>query len=150
MLDGLLDDLRHFHDPGHPNPDTGDIMIEPDGPYMPEEPIVPEIPDMPQDSIPANDFIDDIVRPQEIGASNPYASGFDDEHPIPTYKELRNAGFTDFEANQIIYGTYTSFSEKELFECLYGSDNPKEAYDAMMQEKAAELSSKIDRLITEL
>lgn len=33
--------------------------------------------------------------------SSPYDSGFDDEHPIPSYKELRNAGFTDFEAKKL-------------------------------------------------
>lgn len=141
MLDELLDDLHHFYDPGHPNPDIDDIMIEPDGPYMPEEPTVPVIPES---------ITDDIIRPEGIGASNPYASGFDEEHPLPTYKELRNAGFSDFEANKIIYGTYTIYSEKELFECLYGSDDPKAAYDAMIREKIAEHLNRTDRLIAEL
>lgn len=81
--------------------------------------------------------------------SNPYASGFDEDHPLPSYDELRNAGFTDFEAKQITYHTYTVFSEKELFEVLY-SDNPKEAYDAMMREKLDNLDDHINRLITSI
>lgn len=86
-----------------------------------------------------------------IGMSdfNPYASGFDEEHPLPTYDELRNAGFTDFEAKQITYHTYTVFSERELFEALY-SENPKEAYDAMMHEKLNTLDDRVNRIITSL
>ena len=126
MLDEFIDGLDDYNDSGYSNPSADDIMIEPDGPYMPEEPVVPVIPDS---------ITDDIIRPEGIGASNPYASGFDEEHPLPTYKELRNAGFSDFEANKIIYGTYTIYSEKELFECLYGSDDPKAAYDAIILNK---------------
>lgn len=81
--------------------------------------------------------------------NNPYASGFDEEHPLPTYEELRNAGFTDFEAKQITYHTYTVFSEKELFDVLY-SENPKEAYDAIMHEKLDDLDDHINRLITSI
>lgn len=79
--------------------------------------------------------------------SNPYASGFDEDHPLPSYDELRNAGFTDFEAKQITYHTYSVFSEKELFEVLY-SENPKEAYDAMMREKLDDLDDRLNRVIT--
>lgn len=75
---------------------------------------------------------------------SPYDSGFDDEHPIPSYKELRNAGFTDFEAKQIIYGNHEIYSDKELYDCLYGSENPKEAYDAMIRKKTDEAMNKID------
>lgn len=64
---------------------------------------------------------------------NPYSSGFDKDHPMPTYDDLRNAGFSDYLANQILYGTH-SYSDKELFNVLY-SPNPKEAYDNMMKEK---------------
>lgn len=78
---------------------------------------------------------------------NPYESGFDEEHPLPTYDELRNAGFTDFEAKQITYHTYTVFSEKELFEVLY-SENPKEAYDAMMRKKLDDLDDHINTILT--
>lgn len=81
---------------------------------------------------------------------SPYSSGFDDEHPMPSYKELRNAGFTDFEAKKILYGTHEIYSDKELFECLYGSDNPKEAYDAMIREKTAEMQRRIDTLISDI
>lgn len=81
--------------------------------------------------------------------NSPYESGFDEDHPLPTYDELRNAGFTDFEAKQITYHTYTVFSEKELFEVLY-SENPKEAYDAMMRGKLDDLDDHINRLITSI
>ena len=31
-----------------------------------------------------------------LGATHsPFSSGFDAEHPMPTYEELRNAGFSD-------------------------------------------------------
>lgn len=81
--------------------------------------------------------------------SSPYESGFDEDHPLPTYDELRNAGFTDFEAKQITYHTYTVFSERELFEVLY-SENSKEAYDAMMHKKLNTLDDRVNRIITSL
>ena len=37
-----------------------------------------------------------------LGAShNPFSSGFDAEHPLPSYDELRNAGFSDYLARHI-------------------------------------------------
>lgn len=91
-----------------------------------------------------------FIPDDKVGASaDPYASGFDEDHPKPTYQELRNAGFTKFEANQILYGPHDSYSEKELFECLY-SENPKEAYDAMMRQKTDELLERIDRTLANI
>lgn len=74
------------------------------------------------------DCIDSMIA-EDISNNvfSPYDSGFDDEHPIPSYKELRNAGFTDFEAKQIIYGNHEIYSDKELYDCLYGSEKPKES-----------------------
>lgn len=91
-----------------------------------------------------------FIPDESLAASaDPYASGFDEEHPKPTYQQLRNAGFSKFEANQILYGPHDSYSEKELFECLY-SDHPKEAYDAMMRRKTDEMLERIDRTLANI
>lgn len=95
-----------------------------------------------------NTFENEIKNSSSI--SSPYDSGFDDEHPIPSYKELRNAGFTDFEAKKIIYGDHEMYSDKELYECLYESDDPKASYDAMIKEKTDEMFRKIDERIARL
>lgn len=95
-----------------------------------------------------NTFENEIINSSSV--SSPYDSGFDDEHPIPSYKELRNAGFTDFEAKKIIYGDHEMYSDKELYECLYESDDPKASYDAMIKEKTDEMFRKIDDRIARL
>lgn len=79
---------------------------------------------------------------------NPYTSGFDKKHPMPTYDQLRNAGFSDYLANQILYGTH-SYSDKELFNVLYSS-NPVEAYNKMMEEKVEVTLKKSDDLINSI
>lgn len=79
---------------------------------------------------------------------SPYASGFDNEHPMPTYDQLRNAGFSDYLANQILYGAH-SYSDKELFNVLY-SPNPVEAYNKMMEAKVEASLKKSDDLINSI
>lgn len=76
---------------------------------------------------------------------NPYASGFDKDHPMPTYDQLRNAGFSDNLANQILYGTH-SYSDKELFNVLYSPD-PVSAYNQMMESKVNAALDKSQQVI---
>ena len=70
---------------------------------------------------------------------NPYESGFDAEHPIPSFEQLRNAGFTNNEARIIRYGHNANYSQKELFKVLYESDDPVKAYRKMIKKKVDEL-----------
>lgn len=70
---------------------------------------------------------------------SPYESGFDAEHPLPTYEQLRNAGFTNNEARIIRYGHNANYSQKELYKVLYESDDPVKAYRKMIKEKVDEL-----------
>lgn len=70
---------------------------------------------------------------------SPYESGFDAEHPLPTYEQLRNAGFTNHEAQVIRYGRSSNYSQKELYKVLYESDDPVKAYRKMIREKVNEL-----------
>lgn len=87
----------------------------------------------------------------ELGSSNdPFSSGFDSEHPMPSYEQLRNAGFSHHVADNIVYGTSHSYSQKELFHVLYESDNPLDAYNDMMKEKADALNESTDALIKEI
>ena len=76
---------------------------------------------------------------------NPYESGFDEEHPMPTYDQLRNAGFSDYLANQILHGKH-SYSDKELFNVLYSPD-PVEAYNQMMKAKVDKHIAETDELL---
>ena len=81
---------------------------------------------------------------------NPFDSGFDAEHPYPTYDGLRNAGFSDYLANQIANGSHHCYSDRELFECLYNSDDPVKAYNEMMDAKAQDSIAKTDKLINDI
>lgn len=78
---------------------------------------------------------------------SPFESGFDAEHPFPTYEQLRNAGFSPHVAKNIRYGITHSYSQRELFECLYNSKNPVEAYNKMMKAKVDKAIAKTDELI---
>lgn len=73
---------------------------------------------------------------------SPYSSGFDKDHPMPTYSQLRDAGFSDHLANQILYGTH-SYSDKELFQALY-SPHPVDAYNRMVEAKAEQMMKRLD------
>lgn len=84
-----------------------------------------------------------------IGFSSPYSSGFDEEHPMPTYDELRNAGFSDYLSNQILYGVEHCYSQRELYNALY-SDNPLEAYNEMMDGKVNDALNRSDKLIEDI
>ena len=84
-----------------------------------------------------------------IGFSSPYSSGFDEEHPMPTYDELRNAGFSDYLSNQILYGEDHCYSQRELFNALY-SGNPLEAYNEMMEGKVNDALNRSDKLIEDI
>ena len=60
-----------------------------------------------------------------LGATHShFSSGFDAEHPMLTYEDLRNAGFSDYLAHNISEGLSHSYSDKELFHVLYESEDP--------------------------
>lgn len=84
-----------------------------------------------------------------FGLSSAYSSGFDSDHPMPTYDELRNAGFSDYLANQILYGGTHCYSQKELYEALY-SDDPLSAYNDMMNSKVNDALERSDKLIEDI
>lgn len=77
-------------------------------------------------------------------------SVFDEEHPIPSYEELRNAGFNDYLARNISEGGCHSYSDEELFHVLYESEDPVAAYNEMMDAKAHDAIDKADALIDEI
>ena len=79
-----------------------------------------------------------------VSHSNPFSSGFDEEHPMPTYEELRNAGFPEQAANYILYSPKHTYSQRELFHCLYESDNPFEAYQDLVKEKVDDFIARCD------
>lgn len=88
---------------------------------------------------------------ETLGAShNPFSSGFDAEHPLPSYDELRNAGFSDYLARHISEGGCHSYSDRELFHVLYESEDPVAAYNEMMEDKAQHIMDKTDSLINEI
>ena len=97
--------------------------------------------------------LDDAKRSTKLFASSdPFSSGFDAEHPMPSYDQLRNAGFSDHVANSILNtDQHHTYSQRELHDVLY-SDNPLEAYNQMMSAKAqahfqrtAELERELNR-----
>lgn len=77
-------------------------------------------------------------------------SVFDDEHPLPSYEELRNAGFSDYLARSITDGGCHSYSDEELFHVLYESEDPVSAYNEMMETKAHDALAKADDLINDI
>lgn len=86
-----------------------------------------------------------------LGATHsPFSSGFDADHPMPTYEDLRNAGFSDYLAHNISEGLSHSYSNKELFHVLYESDDPVAAYNEMMEDKAQVALDKADALINDI
>lgn len=88
---------------------------------------------------------------ETLGAShNPFSSGFDAEHPLPSYDELRNAGFSDYLARHISEGGCHSYSDRELFHVLHESEDPVAAYNEMMEDKAQHIMDKTDSLINEI
>ena len=82
--------------------------------------------------------------------SSPFASGFDAEHPMPTYDQLRNAGFSDYLAHQITGGLSHCYSQRELYHCLYESEDPVKAYNEMMEDRVQKTIAKTDKLIQEI
>lgn len=81
--------------------------------------------------------------------SSVYSSGFDENHPMPSYDGLRNAGFSDFLANQILFGDGHCYSQKELFNALY-SDDPLSAYNEMIDSKVNNVLNRSDKLIEDI
>ena len=65
-----------------------------------------------------------------------FESGFDLEHPMPNFEQLKNMGFSTTMANKILYNTSHVYSQRELYQCLYESDDPVKAYNEMMSKKA--------------
>lgn len=78
---------------------------------------------------------------------SPFDSGFDEDHPMPTYDQLRNAGFSDYLANSILSGNSHTYSQRELFHCLYESNDPVKAYNEMMEAKIQDTIAKTDKRI---
>lgn len=80
---------------------------------------------------------------------SPFDSGFDDKHPMPTYDQLRNAGFSEYLANQILHGVTHCYSQRELHDVLY-SDDPVGNYNAMVEAKAQAALNRADKMIEDL
>lgn len=78
--------------------------------------------------------------------ANHFASGFDAEHPMLTFAELRNAGFSGETATRIIHGIH-DYSERELFHCFYESEDPHEAFLELERQKMRELIFRTDQNI---
>ena len=93
-----------------------------------------------------NPIYEDTTDVLGSSSHSPFSSGFDDEHPIPSYEELRNAGFSDYLAHNISEGGCHSYSERELFHVLYESDDPVSAYNDMMNGKAQAVIIKADMI----
>lgn len=96
------------------------------------------------------DTLDDVTNTTLGASDSPFSSGFDDEHPLPSYEELRNAGFSDYLAKHISEGGCHSYSDREFFHVLYESDDPVSAYNEMMDAKAQHAMDKADALINEI
>lgn len=85
-----------------------------------------------------------------MSIGSPFDSGFDEDHPMPTYEELLNAGFSDEVAVNILYGGSHCYSQRELYHCFYESDDPLKAYNEMVEAKADECIKRADRLIHDI
>lgn len=96
---------------------------------------------------------DEINESTEILGSSTHTytnSVFDDEHPLPSYEELRNAGFSEYLAHHISEGDCHSYSDSELYHVLYESENPVTAYNDMMDGKAQAAINKADAIIEDV
>lgn len=62
---------------------------------------------------------------------------------------MRNAGFSEYLANQILHGVSHCYSQIELHDVLY-SDDPVGNYNAMVEAKAQAALSKADKMIKDL
>lgn len=81
---------------------------------------------------------------------SPFDSGFDAEHPMPTYDQLRNAGFSDYLAHNITSGLSHSYSQRELYHCFYESEDPLKAYNEMMEAKVQDSIAKTDKALRDI
>ena len=79
-----------------------------------------------------------------------FDSGFDAGHPMPTYDQLRNVGFSDYLAHNITSGLSHSYSEKELYHWFYESADPLKSYNDMMVAKVYDSIAKTDKLINDI
>ena len=84
----------------------------------------------------------------EVGSA--FDSGFDADHPRPTYEQLKNAGFSNHLAQRISSGEAHSYSDKELYQVIYESDDPVQAYNEMMDIKAHAAIARADELIEDI
>ena len=74
------------------------------------------------------------------------SGGFTEEEPMFTYEQLRDAGFSDAMAMQIVNPDMPhSYSRQELHDVLY-SANPLEAYNQMMDTKAQAAINRADAI----
>ena len=87
-----------------------------------------------------------------LGTSHhdPFGSPFDEEHPFPTYEQLRGIGFSSKVAHSITESLDHSYTQKELYHVLYESDNPVTAYNDMMDDKAYAVIDKVDDNMDEI
>ena len=90
---------------------------------------------------------ENILESRTLG---PFESGFDAEHPMPTFEQLRNAGFSEHVAHDITNGLSHPYSERELYHCLYESDDPLKAYNEMMGAKVKESIASIDKTLQDI
>lgn len=76
------------------------------------------------------------------------SGGFSEEQPMFTYEQLRNIGFDDRIANHMLdLDAHHSYSQRELFDVLYNSENPVDAYNKLMDGKVEIAINKADALI---
>lgn len=93
------------------------------------------------------DYIADWFQHQNTFSTDPlydidtrdFSSGFDAEHPVPSYGELIDMGFDSNDALTIVHRDplhhRVPYSDRELFKVLYESDNPVQEYKEMIQSK---------------
>lgn len=121
--------------------------LEEKGLVSPKEELASEV-NEPIDGVAAKDNMEESIFRKS--SASPFESGFDAEHPMPTYDQLRNAGFSEYLAKNILYGESHSYSQKELFRCLYESDDPVKAYNEMLEAKIKASSARTDELIKDI
>ena len=120
------------------------IKLEDKGFISPKEQLASELNEAIGEASAKDGVGESLLRKSEM---SPFESGFDAEHPMPTYDQLRNAGFSDHIANRILSGDSHSYSQRELFHCLYESDDPLKAYNEMMHAKVEKSLAESEALI---
>lgn len=86
-----------------------------------------------------------------------FGSGFDAEHPYPTFEQLCEAGFRSevaFSISEEYRNPYSNahhpYTKRELYHVLYESDDPVKAYNEMMEEKFRKKLDKFDKALDDV